>query len=81
MSPNYPLCPDNRDDCRLWSGHTTATAMAWTPEFDRDGRALNRDPNTYTMAMGCRTCGRNWVRVETAGRITFAVEQGFTPQA
>lgn len=50
-----------REDCRIrMDGGGVTTCMAFTPEYDRQGRRVSFDPNTTTMGADCATCGREW---------------------
>ncbi len=59
-----PRCPV-AGGCRfavLPHGNAYATELSWTPVYDRAGRLLGSDPNTYNETVECWTCNRSWLR-------------------
>lgn len=59
--PEFPDCPDGREDCRFSKWHVyPVTLLGWTPEYDRSGRILNRDPNPQLVDWYCGICRRKW---------------------
>ena len=51
---------DTPDDCRFSCGPMSSTLLAWIPQFDRDGNALNDNPNTTSGTVSCSHCNKTW---------------------
>lgn len=57
-----------REDCRFRSLGGFTTAMAWSPEYDKNGKLLNHDPNTQTWRYDCITCGKKYLETIKDGK-------------
>lgn len=43
--------------------YSTRTLLAWTPVY-KDGKLVNKDPNTTTNYLKCNECGHKWKTTE-----------------
>jgi hypothetical protein len=43
--------------------YSTKTLLAWTPIY-KDGKLVNKDPNTTTHHLKCQECGRQFTTTE-----------------
>jgi hypothetical protein len=63
----FPECPIGEPKrCRLDPGPVCATGLPRRPIYDRTGRDLSIDPNTYRCGLGCRACGAFWTLTASA---------------
>jgi hypothetical protein len=61
----------DRKDCMVVSEGGTATLLAWKSVYDKTGKLLNEDPNTYRQNFSCQTCGAEWAIVTTYNASTI----------
>jgi len=54
--------PCDRKDCRLNEEYSTNTCMGWTPEYDKNGKLLNSDPNWHSTVYNCSSCNKRFVK-------------------
>lgn len=64
---------DCANECRIEIEGQKRTLIAFTPQFDKQGRQINQDPNTTTYTLRCLTCAKLTRIVAQAG-VTPLVE-------
>lgn len=58
-------------ECRFRTGMSTSTLLGWTPVYDKNGRLVNKNPNTTKTDVMCGTCGKQWLAVTQYGETEF----------
>jgi DNA-directed RNA polymerase subunit M/transcription elongation factor TFIIS len=48
----------------------TRTLLGWTPIY-KDGKLVNKDPNTTTHHLECRECGHKWKTTEEITGVVY----------
>lgn len=61
MKPEYPKCPESRnDDCRFLEGTRSTTCLHSPLIYNRKGEAVGGGANVSTKILHCTACGQNW---------------------
>lgn len=73
----HPSCPRKTEDkCRIRVDGESSTLIGWTPEYDRSGKLLNKDPNIHMGHFSCSVCKMAWtVKKGPDGDVTNVTRQ------
>lgn len=66
--------PNCEKDCRFTYHSSVSSAMAWYPEYDKNGKLLNANPNYHMTSVSCKVCGQRWRIIEKYGQTTIVQE-------
>ncbi len=63
---DIPACPKNSlTICRISARGGVSNETGWIPEFNRQGKLMDPDGNTFTEGFSCSVCHAFWTRSTT----------------